>query len=809
MPDRTRALRSEQLRRRCAPEQLGFRTTAEVAGADATLGQERALAALDLAVAIRSPGHNVFVIGTPGSGRHAAVERAIGAAAAGRPPAPDWCYVNRFDDPQRPQALRLPPGRGLLLKADMRQLVEEVRSAVPAAFESEAVRNRRAELDHEFEERNRHALEALQADAERHALGLVQTPQGFAVAPMRAGEVLPAEEFEKLPEEHKRATREQLERISALLQAYVGQLPQWQREHRARVRALGRDVIAAAVTALMGELRSKYTELPQVLEYLRGVEADLLENPGAFERADQAPPPLAAMLQNEQASHLKRYEVNVVVDNTALQGAPAVYEGNPTHPNLIGRVEHLATFGALVTDFTMVRPGSLLRANGGFLILDAERLLVQPFAWEALKRALIDRLVRIESLGQALSLISTVSLEPEPVPLEVRVILIGSRRLYYLLYALDPDFAELVKVVADFDDHVEHTPDSVATYGRAIAALARRESLRAFEAGAVARLVEYGGRLAADNRKLSTHWRSVEDAAREADHLAAVAGAAVVGAEHVQAALERQAWRQSRMQGDITEAIRREAILIDCAGRAVGQVNALSVVDLGSFAFGFPTRITANVRLGGGEVVDIEREVKLGGAIHSKGVLILGGLLGARFGVDQPLSLHASLVFEQSYSGVEGDSASLAESCALLSALAELPLEQGFAVTGSVNQKGAVQAVGGINEKVEGFFDVCKARGLSGAQGVIIPAANVEQLMLRDELVAAAAAGRFGVYTVRTVDEAMELLTGLAAGERGAGGAFADGTVNARVELRLRDFARRRREFASERHARAASGEGP
>jgi lon-related putative ATP-dependent protease len=787
------------LRRSCAAASLGFQTTAELGGADATLGQQRALAALDLAVAIRSPGHNVFVIGTPGSGRHAAVERAIGEAAARREPPSDWCYVFRFDDPQRPQALRLPPGRGPRLKADMRQLVDEVRSAVPAAFESDAVRNRRAELDHGFEERNRAALEALQGDAEQHQLGLVQTPQGFAVAPMRNGEVLPSEEFEKLPEEERRATRAELERISGLLQGYVANLPRWQREHRRRVRELGRDVIAAAVKTLIDELRTTYTDLPQVLAYLQAVETDLVTNPAAFERTDQAPAPLAALMQNETTAFLKRYEVNVVVDNTGLNGAPVVYEGNPTHQNLIGRIENLATFGALVTDFTLVRPGSLLRANGGFLILDAERLLMQPFSWEALKRALIERRVRIESLGQALSLISTVSLEPEPVPLDVRVVLVGTRLLYYLLYDLDPDFAELVKVVADFDDHVDHTPESVGMYGRAIAALAQRERLRPFDAAAVARLVEYGSRLAGDVAKLSTHWRSIEDAAREAEHLAAVAGADVVGAVHVQTALDQQTWRQSRMRSEIIEAIRRGTLLIDCAGEAIGQVNALSVVDLGSFAYGFPTRITASVRLGGGEVVDIEREVKLGGAIHSKGVLILSGLIGARFGGDEPLSLHASLVFEQTYGGIDGDSASLAETCALMSALGEVPLAQELAITGSVNQMGAVQAVGGVNEKVEGFFDACYARGLTGSQGVVIPAANRDQLMLRDDVVAAAAAGKFAIYSVRTVDEAMELLTGLAAGQRAPDGQWPEGTVNARVAQRLRDFARRRRDFAAQR----------
>jgi len=804
----TPALPAEQLRRRCRPEEFPFQTTADVGAAQTSRVQTRALKALDLAVSIKSAGHNVFVMGTAGSGRHAAVEQTIRTAAVHRPAPSDWCYVNRFDDPQRPTALRLPPGRGAILKADMRQLIEEARSTVPAAFESDAVRNRRGELDHEFEERNRHALDAMQADAEQHHLGIIQTPQGFAVAPMRDGEVLGNEDFEKLPEEMKRDIRTHLERLSVLLQHHVENLPQWQREHRRRVRELGREVIATAIGTLISELRAKYTDLPQVLEYLSGVEADLLENPGAFRHTEQGEPALMAVLRGEVASDLRRYEINVIVDNAELSGAPVIYERNPTHQNLIGRIENMAMFGALVTDFTMVRPGSLLRANGGFLILDVERLLVQPFAWEALKRALIVGHVRIESLGQELSLISTVSLAPAPVPIDVRVVLIGSRQLYYLLHAYDPDFAELFKLVADFEERVDYTPDGIGLYTDFVAGLARREGLRPFAAAAVARLVEYGGRLAADSRKLSTHWRSIEDAAREAEHLAKLASAAMVGSEHIQIALERQSVRQNRLQGEIIEAIHRNTILIDCAGSVVGQINALSLIDLGSFAFGHPTRVTATVRLGDGEVVDIEREVKLGGAIHSKGILILSGLLGSRFGSAQPLSLHASLVFEQSYGGVEGDSASLAETCALLSALGNLALEQRLAVTGSVNQMGRVQAVGGVNEKIEGFFEVCKARGLSGTQGVIVPASNADHLMLREDVVSAAAAGQFHVYAVKTVDEAMELLTGLDAGERAADGNFPEGTINARVEQRLSEFARRWRELAGNRGARATHGTG-
>lgn len=791
----------EQLNRRCRPEEFAFRTTAEIADGDGVVAQGRALAALELGVRIGSWSHNVFVMGVPGSGRHAAVRSQLERAAASRPRPSDWCYVNRFDDPKRPRALCMPAGRAAQLRTDVRELIEDLRAAVPAALESESYRNRHAEIDREFEKRREESLEVLNREAEKYQIGLAQTPQGIVIVPLRDGTALTPEQFEQLPESERREIKEKSEALGEQLRKHMEAAPEWHREHHRRLRELEREVTAGAVRHLIEERRAAYSDCPQVLDHLAKVEADLVENAGNLFRADSPLSIIPGLEKAESRSRLDRYDVNVIVDGRSLTGAPVVYESNPTYQNLIGDIDNIAHFGMLSTDFTMVRGGALHAANGGFLILDVERLLSQPFAWDALKHALFERRMRIEPLAQRLSLISTRTLEPEPIPLEVRVVLIGTRLLYHLLCEYDNEFAELFKVAADFDDTIDRTTENLSLYARLVAGAARREHLRPFDAAAVARLVEHGSRLAGDSRKLSIHQRSIEDALREADHFAAIAGSELVRAADVQRALDEQVARLGRVHAKTLEAIRQNSLLIDCDGEAVGQINGLSVVQVGSFLFGLPSRITAAVRIGDGEVLDIEREVRLGGAIHSKGVLILSALIGARFGARQPLSLHASLVFEQNYGAVEGDSASLAEACALLSAIAQMPLRQSVGVTGSINQHGAIQVIGGVNEKIEGFFDACQTRGLTGKQGVIVPADNVPHLMLREDVVQAIERGRFQIYRVRSLDEAIPLLTGLEAGTRDAQGAYPSGTLNALVEQRLREFAQARQQFAREAFA--------
>jgi lon-related putative ATP-dependent protease len=797
-------LPADQLLRRCDPSRFGFATTADLPDLDEIVGQDRAVAAVQFAIEMRSEGYDLFALGPAGIGKHTVISQFLSARAAAEPTPSDWVYVHDFAHAERAHAIALPAGRGAVFRDDMARFAGEIRSAVPAAFESETHRRRKGALEDELKSRRDEAIAELERRGHELGVLIVRTPVGVGLAPEKDGEIIGSDEFKKLPEEEQRRRSAALKEIEEELEEVLRRVPGWEREFRQKVRELDRATTRMAVGHLVDELRERYEDLPDVLAHLDAVEGDVVESAGEIlASAAQADGEATASgsrpsLPDGDGAVFRRYEVNLLVDRAGTRGAPVVHEVHPTHPNLVGRVEYLARLGALVTDFTLVKAGALHRANGGYLVLDAREVLQQPYAWESLKRAIRSREVRIESLGQALSLISTVSLEPEPIPLDVKVVLVGERLLYYLLCQYDPDFLELFKVQADFDEEIDRAPAVDLLYARLLGTLARKESLRPLDPSAVARVIEHVSRLAGDAEKVSTHMRSVSDLIREADHWATVAGRDVLTAGDVQRAIDERLRRGGRVRELVQERIARGTILIATEGATVGQVNGLSVSQLGEVAFGTPTRITARVRLGRGDVVDIEREVELGGPIHSKGVLILSGFLGGRFGGERPLAFHASLVFEQSYGGVEGDSASLAELCALLSALSGLPVRQSLAVTGSVDQRGDVQAIGGVNEKVEGFFDVCAARGLTGDQGVVIPASNVRDLMLREDVVAAAAAGRFAIHAVATVDEAVELLIGRPAGERDAAGSFPHGTVNGLVDARLADLAERAREFGSD-----------
>jgi predicted ATP-dependent protease len=622
---------------------------------------------------------------------------------------------------------------------------------------------------------------------------------GFAIVPLHDGKPLDPEAFANLPEADRQAAKAAMQQFEDELEKLLHQMPQWQRESREKERTLKRDVTRVAVSALIDDLAKKYADQPDVQAYLTAVKTDVVEHADDFRRGrgDEDEGPLEALLGRVQSvsAPLSRYQVNVLDGHAGIAGAPVVYEDRPTFQNLIGRIEHVAQMGTLVTHFTLIKPGALHRANGGYLIVDARRLVLEPFAWEGLKRALRARTIRVESLGEALSLVSTVSLDPEPIPLGIKVVLIGEPLLYYLLYQLDPDFTELFKVAVDFESVLDRSAERDREYARLIATLARRAALKPFNAAAVARVLEHGARVVGDSGKLWLALDRLTALLREADHWAGAAKRSVVEATDVQQAIDAWVLRSSRPRDRVYEAMARGTIAIAVTGEVVGQVNALSVIELGGFAFARPSRITARVRLGAGAVVDIEREVELGGPIHSKGVLILSGFLAGRYVPEQPLSLSASLVFEQSYANVEGDSASSAELFALLSALAEIPIAQSLAVTGSVNQRGDIQAIGGVNEKIEGFFDICKARGLTRTQGVIMPAANVRDLMLRADVIDAVEAGTFHIHAITSVDQGMELLTGLPAGSRDDTGRFPRGTVNHRVEQRLVTLAQQARAF--------------
>ena len=794
------------LYRRCDPAELPFTLCSELEEAPGLIGQERAVEAIRFAMRMRRKGYNVYALGASGTGRHALVEDLLRQQAEGEPTPPDWCYVNNFADPQQPHRLQLPAGRGAGFANAMKRLVEELRAALPAAFERDEYRSRREVIDQQFKQRNEAAFGALQQRAQQRSIALLRTPMGLALAPVRDGKVLNPEAFEALPASERDAIQHELEAIQDELEGIMRQVPQWEREHRDALRDLNRETTGFAIAHLMGEIRAGYSDLPEVTKYLDAIETDVKENADDF-LAPAAPPsdvpvpaPVIAAIED---ARFRRYGVNLFVDNSGQRGAPVIYEDNPTHQTLVGRIEHLARFGALLTDFNLLAPGALHRANGGYLILDAQKLLSGNFGWASLKRALNAGQIRIESLEQLLSLASTVSLTAEPIPLDVKIVLVGPPTLYYLLSAYDEEFAELFKIEADFEDRVERTPETTMLYARLICGVSRRKNLRPLDRDGVARTIERAARLAADSGKLWAGMRPIVDLLQEADQLAADSGKDVVGEAEIQAAIDAQFRRGDRIYRRLQEEIGRKTIRIETDGAQPGQVNGLSVISLGSLAFGTPSRITAQVRLGRGEVVDIEREVELGGPLHSKGVLILGGFLGGRFGKTRPLSLNASLVFEQSYGGVDGDSASAAELFALLSALAEAPVKQSFAITGSIDQRGQIQAIGGVNEKIEGFFDSCQITGFTGRQGVIIPASNVKHLMLRGDVVAAVAEGRFAVYPIDTVDQGLELLTGVPAGQLDADGNYPAGTLNHRVAARLDAFAAKAAQLA-----RAASALG-
>lgn len=799
MTGELRPLAAEALYRRCDPAKFKFKSTADLEELGEFVGQDRALQAVEFGVGIQRQGFNLFLLGPAGTGKHRNVRAFLNKRAAQEPSPDEWCYVNNFEKPETPRALRLPPGNGVRLRDDMRRLVDDLQSAIPSTFESENYRARKHVIEQEIKEKQEKAFEEVQQQGAKKDIALLRTPSGFVLAPMRKGEVLGPEDFEKMTSSEHAAIQAAMTEMQEKLHAVLHQMPRYEQEGRRRVRELNNEVATFAVGHLIEELRKKYTELPEVVAFLVQVQQDVIDNVDEFLTPTESP--LAALMGSLQygikgSGFFRRYRVNVLVDHSGNHGAPVVYEDHPTCQNLIGQVEYMAHLGALSTDFNLIRPGALHRGNGGYLILEAHKVLLQPFAWDALKRSVRSSQIRIESPGQMLGLVNTVSLEPEPIPLNLKVVLVGDRVLYYLLCAYDPEFSELFKVAADFDEQMDRDSDTDLLYARIIATIARQEGLMGFDPPAVGRIIERSSRLAGDSEKLMIHRRTLADLLRESDYWARHAGKPLVAAEDVQRAIDAQIHRGDRVRQRLLEEILHGTILIDTQGEKTGQVNGLSVIELAQFAFGRPSRITARIRIGKGEVIDIEREVELSGPIHSKGVLILSAFLGARYAPHHPLSLAASLVFEQSYSAVEGDSASSAELYALMSALSGLPIKQNLAVTGSVNQHGQVQAIGGVNDKIEGFFDLCKARGHLGEQGVIIPASNVRHLMLRQEVVEAVHNGRFRIYAVETIDQGIEILTGVPAGERDPSGKFPEGSVNARVEARLVDLAERRAAMA-------------
>lgn len=793
-------LPADMLRQRCDPARLGFQSTREVSGYPGLIGQQRAIDAICLSSGMTHRDFNLFVVGPTGTGRHTAVADVLKQDAVKREHPCDWAYVNNFEEEHKPNALKLPPGTAKPLQIAMQNLVDDLANDIPNMFESEEYKTQRRAIEEEFGEKHEAAMADFMERAKAEDIALVRTPVGFMLTAIRDGELVKSEDFSRLDDAEQKRIEEQISRLQDDLAKVLREAPRLEKEHRARAEDLHAAMAERVVSERVQEVRSEFGHIEPVGAYLDDVHTDLIANAELFliaAKSTQNGPFPETIRKFSRDPDFNRYVVNVMVsqDASAGSGAPVVTEELPSIDRLIGRIEHVSQMGSLVTNFTMIKPGTMHQANGGYLILDARRVITEPLSWEALKQSIRNQSITITSMSSRLGLVSTTTLQPDPIALYLRVVLIGDRFLYTLLMMLDPDFEDLFKVHAEFEDVIDRTDDNLKSFANLIAAVVGKEDLLPMTASGVAGLLDEATRAADDARKLSLRIGALTDLIREADHYARGRGSELVEVDDVRRAVREKERRSSLVRDRLQEAQKRKIIMIDTSGSKIGQINGLSVASIGDFRFGRPSRITARVRMGTGKLIDIEREVELGGPLHSKGVMILSAYLTSTYALDVPFSLHASLVFEQSYGGIDGDSASSAELYALLSALSELPIDQGLAVTGSVNQLGEVQAIGGVNEKIEGFYDSCKAQGLTGGQGVLIPKANVEHLMLREDVVEAVKDGKFRVTPIETVDEGIEILTGVGAGSRSAETGWEQDTVNERVENKLRAFANARRAF--------------
>jgi lon-related putative ATP-dependent protease len=784
----SRELVPEDIRLLYNTSQLSYKTTAEISPLDEIIGQGRALKALTFGLEIDEPGFNIYAAGQPGTGKTTTVKAFLEESARSKPPPFDWCYIHNFKNLSEPRAIGLPQGHAKILKKDISDLIENTKKVLPEVFQSDDYANRRQVTMKQAEEQRDSLFSEISKVAAKKGFVLQSSQSGLLVAPSIDGKPMEQKDFEALSPEALQKINDAREELEGELRNTMRQLREIDAKSKADLEELNRKVALFAIDHYIGYLKEKYSELPKVVEYIEDIQNDILDNIASFMQDPNAPPSSPEMLIAIE-QFFRKYEVNILVDNEECKGAPVVAELNPTYLNLFGQAEKEAKFGVLTTDFTMIRPGSLHKANGGYLMIPVQELLAAPLAYDGLKRALKNSEITIEDAAESSGVISARSLKPEPVKLKVKVVLIGDSEIHEMLYTKDADFKELFKVKAHFDSTMDRSEENIDKYVSAITAVCTKEKLKHLTCEAIGKLIEYSSRLAEDQRKISTRFADVADIVREASFYAEKEGAEHITYSHVKRAVEEKIYRSNLIQEKIQEMISRGMTLIDVAGEEQGQVNGLAVISYGDISFGGPTRITASVGIGRQGLVDIEREASLGGPTHTKGVMIIGGFLSRMFAYNKPLGLTAKLAFEQSYSGVDGDSASSTELYAILSELSGLPIKQYIAVTGSVNQNGDIQAIGGVNEKIEGFFEVCQINGLTGKQGVMIPESNAQNLMLKEEIVEAVKSGKFHIYTVRTIDEGIELLTGVKAGKRQAEGFFEEGSVYHRVDKRLQEMA--------------------
>ena len=776
-------LAPDELTRPFAPEQFSFADTDQLEPFRGILGQERAVEALQFGVAMPRPGYNVFVMGEPGTGRFSFVQRYLKAEAKRQPTPNDWVYLNHFEEPRAPGALELPPGEGEAFVADMAHFIDNLLATFPAVFEHPAFQQKKSAIERAFNQRYDQALDVVEKLALEKEIALYRDANNVAFTPMKEGKALDEADFAQLPEAERERFHADISSLEERLNEELASLPQWRRESSNQLRALNEDTIIQALQPLLAPLSEKYNDNPGVCAYLQAMQVDLLKTV-VEQLADDAKPDMQRRKELRE-----QYEPNLIIGHHVTGGAPVVFESHPTYDNLFGRIEYQSDQGALYTNYRQLRPGALHRANGGFLIVEADKLLTEPFVWDALKRALHSRQLKMESPLAELGRLTAMSLAPQQIPLQLKVIIIGSRNIYYTLQELDSDFQEMFRVLVDFDEELPLRDESLEQCAQLLKTRTSEEGMAPLTSAAVARLATYSARLAEHQGRLSARIGDLFQLVSEADFIRHLAGDERTDKGHVERALKAKETRTGRVCARVLDDMLTGLILIDTQGAAVGKCNGLTVLEVADSAFGMPARISATVYPGASGILDIEREVSLGQPIHSKGVMILTGYLGSRYAQEFPLSISASIALEQSYGYVDGDSASLGEACTLISALSRTPLKQCFAITGSINQFGEVQPVGGVNEKIEGFFRLCQARGLTGEQGVIIPRANVTNLMLDETVLEAVRAGLFHVYAVRQADEALSLLVGEPAGAPDAKGRFPDGSVNARVVQRLKEIA--------------------
>ena len=790
----------EDLFKPCNPAQFDFGDTSAIDPLETVIGQERAVQAIDFGLNMKSAGYDIFVTGPVGTGKTTIVGDIVRQHALNEKCPFDWILVNNFSDTYRPVAIAVPSGFAFEFAKRMHKLVDELRKALPQVFANKEFQDRQAALQKHFNQAQEEIFEVLGRKATERQLRINRTKIGYQTIALKNDQPITQDDFENLPEEEQNRIKENIHAFQVEIEAAETQSNQLAQDQQIQLEKLMQEVALFQIRNRLSVLRHHFKRWPDVLAYLDAVQADMLEHVQHFMPVREE----GGAIGDEGGTRLdgfdfKRYHVNVLADRRQVKGAPVIFEPNPTYQNVFGQIEKRAYLGSLKTDFTMVQAGSLLRANGGYLLMEVESVMMNPMVWEALKRALQTKLLCIEDMASEMGH-GVTSLRPEPIPLELKVILLGSYPIFEKLQNFDSKFDKIFKVRADFDNETARTPETIQLYARFIARVTREERLLPFSPSGVAAMVEYGQRFAANQQKLSLRFGPIVGILKEADYWARRTDAVAVSRDHIHQALRKRRFRYSLHEEKMAAAFEDESVLLDVDGRKVGQINALAVYQMGDIAFGRPSRITAETYMGKPGLVSIEREVELSGRTHNKGVLILSGYLGRTFAQYDPLGLAISIAFEQHYGAIDGDSASSAELYAVLSSLADLPIRQGIAVTGSVNQKGEVQAIGGVNQKIEGYFDVCRKRGLNGQQGVLIPRGNVRNLMLKQSVVDAVAAGQFKLYQVAHVREGVAILTGIAAGMPDAKGIFPPDSAYGRIQRKLRTF--------SERNRRLKRGDG-